>query len=102
MPNSTRKLCIPAPFDGLERLHLIMGLQCNARCTMCYQLDHSARFNMPAEIWRDRLRDAFPFIKNVKLQGGEPTIMANCREAAEYLRAFPKRKAFYSLQRYPP
>ena len=88
MPESTHDLCSPTGFEGLDRLHLIMGLQCNARCTMCYQLDHSPRFNMPDEIWRDRLRDAFPFIKGVKLQGGEPTIMANCRDAARYLRAF--------------
>jgi len=47
---------------------------------------------MPAEIWRDRLRDVFPFIKGVKLQGGEPTVMANCRGAAQYLRAFPNVK----------
>src|SRR5438128_19939 len=79
-------------FSGLERLHLIMGLQCNVRCTMCYQLDFSPKFNMGAEIWRDRLRDAFPYVKSVKLQGGEPTIMKNCREAAAYLRDFPNVK----------
>jgi MoaA/NifB/PqqE/SkfB family radical SAM enzyme len=67
----------------------MMGLQCNVRCTMCYQTDFSPRFNMPDALWRDRLRDAYPHVKGVKLQGGEPTIMKNCRDAAEMLRAYP-------------
>jgi MoaA/NifB/PqqE/SkfB family radical SAM enzyme len=77
---------------GLHRLHLMMGLQCNARCTMCYQTDFSPRYNMPATLWRDRLHDAYRVVKSVKLQGGETTVMRNCREAALYLRAFPNVK----------
>jgi len=78
--------------DGLERLHLIMGLQCNVRCTMCYQTDFSPKFNMPAEIYRERLQPAWSRVKSVKLQGGEPTVMKNCREAALVLREFPQAK----------
>lgn len=81
-----------APFEGLSRLHLIMGVQCNVRCTMCYQTDFSPKFNMPEVLYKDRLREAYPHVTSVKLQGGEPTIMKNCKEAAVLLRDHPKAK----------
>jgi len=80
------------PFQGLERLILIMGYQCNARCSMCYQTDFSAKFNMPAVIYKQKLKNAYPQVKSVKIQGGEPTIMPNCREVAEILRHYPQIK----------
>lgn len=78
--------------EGLSRLHLIMGVQCNVRCTMCYQTDFSPKFNMPEVLYKEKLRDAYPHVTSVKLQGGEPTIMKNCKEAALLLRDFPKAK----------
>lgn len=81
-----------SPLRELERLHLIMGLQCNVRCTMCYQTDFSPKFNMPEVIYKEKLREAYPYVKSVKLQGGEPTIMKNCREAAVILRDYPQAK----------
>jgi sulfatase maturation enzyme AslB (radical SAM superfamily) len=78
--------------DGLQRLHLIMGVQCNVRCTMCYQTDFSPKFNMPAVLYKERLLDAYPHVRTVKLQGGEPTIMKNCRETATLLRDYPNVK----------
>ncbi len=79
-----------AGLDGLERLHLIMGLQCNAGCIMCYQTEHGAEGNMPPALYAERLASAYPRVRTVKLQGGEPTIMRNCRELAAILRAFPR------------
>lgn len=63
-----------------------MGLQCNVRCTMCYQTDFSPKFNMPPEIYRERLNEAYERVTSVKLQGGEPTVMKNCKDAAILLR----------------
>jgi MoaA/NifB/PqqE/SkfB family radical SAM enzyme len=59
---------------------------------MCYQTDFSPRFNMPPALYRERLKEAYPYVSRVKLQGGEPTIMKNCREAATLLRAYPNVK----------
>lgn len=72
-----------------------MGLQCNARCVMCYQTDFSAKRNMPAEIYREHLLPLYPHIRSVKIQGGEPTIMSNCRDLAGFLRRFENIR--YSL-----
>ena len=79
-------------FDGLSRLHLIMGLQCNVRCTMCYQTDFSPKFNMPPVLYKERLGEAYAHVTSVKLQGGEPTIMKNCKEAAVILQRHPQVK----------
>lgn len=77
-----------SPFQGIRRLHLIMGLQCNARCIMCYQTDFSAKRNMPPEIYREHLLPLYLYIQSVKLQGGEPTIMPNCRDLVGFLRQY--------------
>ena len=73
----------------LRRLHLIMGLQCNVRCVMCYQRDFTSRHNMPPEIYREHLAPLYPHLSHVKIQGGEPTIMPNCRDFAQMARAYP-------------
>jgi MoaA/NifB/PqqE/SkfB family radical SAM enzyme len=66
-----------------------MGLQCNARCVMCYQTDFSARYNMPAEIYREHLLPLYPRLREVKIQGGEPLIMSNCKDFAGLARGYP-------------
>ena len=81
-----------SPFRGLQRLQLTMGVQCNVRCTMCYQTDFSARHNMPEAIYKDRLLDVYKHVRTVKLIGGEPTIMKNCRSVARLLRGFPQAR----------
>lgn len=81
-----------SPLADLHRLHLIMGLQCNVRCTMCYQTDFSPKFNMSSELYKDKLLEAYPYVSSVKLQGGEPTIMKNVRETAIILRDYPNAK----------
>ncbi len=73
----------------IRRLHLIMGLQCNVRCVMCYQRDFSSRHNMPAVIYREHLKPLYPHLSHVKIQGGEPTIMPNCKDFAQMARAYP-------------
>ena len=40
---------------GIQRLHLIMGLQCNVRCVMCYQSSFSREHNMPEAIFQEHL-----------------------------------------------
>jgi sulfatase maturation enzyme AslB (radical SAM superfamily) len=74
---------------GFDRLHMIMGLQCNARCVMCYQTDFSAKYNMPPEVYREHLKPIYAQIKSVKLQGGEPTIMKNCKDFCEVTQGYP-------------
>lgn len=74
------------PAARLRRLQLTMGVQCNVRCSMCFQTDYSPKLNMPAGIYRDLLRDTYGRIERLKVIGGEPTIMQNCREVAALVR----------------
>jgi len=82
----------PQLFPGLTRMRITFGMQCNVRCTMCYQTDFSPKFNMDPVLYRERLREVYPQLRGVKLIGGEPTIMKNVREAARILRDYPKAK----------
>jgi sulfatase maturation enzyme AslB (radical SAM superfamily) len=59
---------------------------------MCYQTDFSPKFNMPPELYKERLADAYSHVSSVKLQGGEPTVMKNCKETAILLRNHPNAK----------
>lgn len=79
-------------FNGIQRLHMFMGWQCNVRCTMCYQTDFSDRFNMSPEIYRDALKEYWPHMKRVKIHGGEPTIMKNCIDLVEILTHYENPK----------
>lgn len=71
--------------NGIQRLHMFMGWQCNVRCAMCYQTDFSDRFNMSPKIYRDTLKEYWPHMKRVKIHGGEPTVMKNCIDLVEML-----------------
>lgn len=77
------------PFEETKQLHLFMGLQCHAQCIMCYQGHFSAKDNMPAVVYREHLAGLYPYVKHVKIQGGEPTIMSNCKDLVLFLRKFP-------------
>jgi molybdenum cofactor biosynthesis enzyme MoaA len=77
-------------FKGIDRLVFNMGNQCNARCIMCFQPEFTAKHNMPKDIYTEKLRSVYPYVKSVKIQGGEPTIMRNCRELVEILRDYPQ------------
>ena len=76
----------------VERLHLIMGVHCNVRCVMCYQTSFSRDLAMPGEIYREHLRPLYPHVKTVKLQGGEPTVMRNCKQFCLLARDYPQLK----------
>ncbi len=78
--------------EQVQRLHLIMGVHCNVRCIMCYQTSFSRDLAMPAVIYQEHLRPLYPVIKSVKLQGGEPTIMRNCKEFCIMARQHPHIK----------
>lgn len=78
--------------SGLERLHLIMGVHCNVRCVMCYQTSFSRDDSMPAMVYQKHLKPLYPLIKTVKLQGGEPTVMRNCKDFCVMARDYPQMK----------
>ncbi len=75
---------------GLQSLHLIMGMQCNVDCVMCYQTHRTARQNMPPAVYVEKLASVYPSLRAVKLQGGEPTVMRNCRDVARMLADVPQ------------
>ena len=77
---------------GPERLHLIMAVHCNVRCVMCYQTSFSRDLAMPGVIYQEHLKPLYSSIKLVKLQGGEPTIMRNCKEFCLLIRDYPQVK----------
>jgi MoaA/NifB/PqqE/SkfB family radical SAM enzyme len=76
----------------ITSLHLYMGLQCNTRCAMCYQTDFSKKSDMPQVIYKQHLSELYPHLQQVKIQGGEPTIMSNCAEFARLVRPFENIK----------
>jgi len=76
----------------VERLHLIMGVHCNVRCVMCYQTSFSRDLAMPEVIYAEHLRPLYPHVKTVKLQGGEPTVMRNCKQFCLLAREYPQLK----------
>ncbi|MFH1011699.1 MAG: radical SAM protein, partial [bacterium] len=89
---STEKL-MHWPLEKLREIHLELGQQCNVRCSMCYQTDFSPATKLPDIVWKERLRLAYPMAERLTLQGGEPTILSNCRELLEMmLREYPHMK----------
>lgn len=60
---------------------------------MCYQVDFSPASQLPEIVWKDRLRPAYAVAKRLTIQGGEPTIMKNCRELLALVRKeYPELK----------
>ncbi|MBU1274651.1 MAG: hypothetical protein KJ720_04685 [Proteobacteria bacterium] len=47
---------------------------------------------MPAVIYQEHLKPLYPHIKTVKLQGGELTVMRNCKEFCVLARDYPEMK----------
>ena len=90
MEGLNRKQHIECPATSIRDLHLEMGQQCNVRCSMCYQTDFSPQTKMPEIVWREKLLPAYKSARTLTLQGGEPTILKNCRELLELvLGSFP-------------
>ncbi|MCB9358233.1 MAG: radical SAM protein [Calditrichaeota bacterium] len=78
------------PLEYLRHLHLEMGQQCNVRCSMCYQTDFAPSSRLADVAWKENLRSAYPLIDTLVLQGGEPTVLPNCRELVEMvIRDYP-------------
>lgn len=65
------------PIHMIENLHILLGMPCNARCTMCYQKDFSTL--IPEAVWKDKLIELYPSLKHIVIQGGEPTILPNTK-----------------------
>jgi len=59
---------------------------------MCYQTSFSRDDSMPALIYQEHLKPLYPHIKTVKLQGGEPTVMRNCKDFCILARSYPQMK----------
>ncbi len=76
-------------FKEIKVLQLTMGWQCNIRCAMCYQRTYDSVSNMPAGIYKKYLLPLYPYLNRVIIQGGEFTIMPNCRELVQVLERFP-------------
>lgn len=93
----------PLPLARLTRLHVVLGTSCNCRCAMCYQTDFRSALD-PA-IYETALRPLFPHLREIILQGGEPTIMPQTRRWADLaLRENPAIRfaMFTNGQRFGP
>lgn len=71
----------PLPLSRLTRLHVVLGTQCNCRCKMCYQEDYSSKLD--PVLFETALRPLFPHLRELILQGGEPTLMPETRRFAQ-------------------
>ena len=79
---------------GIKVLHLMMGQQCNVRCTMCYQRTYDPASNMPAVIYKKHLVELYPHLSRMIIMGGEPTVMPNCRELVQFIDRFSNIRFF--------
>jgi len=71
------------PLSNLKRLHIMLGNQCNYRCKMCGQKDFNQEMN--PIIYKKRLVSCYPYLKEIILQGGEPTVVPKTKEFIEFL-----------------
>ena len=69
------------PLSRLTRLHIVLGTPCNCRCSMCCQPDFNTVM-VPA-LYEKALRPLYPHLREVILQGGEPTRLPQVRPFAE-------------------
>ncbi|NUO19547.1 SPASM domain-containing protein [bacterium] len=68
------------PLEYIRHLHVEMGQQCNVRCSMCYQVDFSPATRLPDVVWKEHLAPAYGHLSSLTMQGGEPTVLPNCRD----------------------
>ena len=71
----------PVPLSRLTRLHVVLGTGCNCRCSMCYQPEFSS--TLDPVLQETVLRPLFPHLREVILQGGEPTLLPATRRLAD-------------------
>lgn len=74
----------PIPIASMTEMHLVMGRQCNIRCSFCYQESFSPKDDLSDEI----VTDLLPHTKHLDrliIQGGEPTVMKCCKKMRDYL-----------------
>lgn len=80
----------PVPYD-FGMLHLVMGRQCNVRCEFCYQTSFKPSDDISDDVVRDRV---IPFVADARrmiIQGGDPTVMKNCKRLRDHLRGIEYR-----------
>ena len=71
----------PVPLSRLTRLHVVLGTRCNCRCSMCYQPDFNSILD--PVLYETALRPLFLHLREVILQGGEPTLLPETRRFAD-------------------
>jgi molybdenum cofactor biosynthesis enzyme MoaA len=71
-------------------LKILPTLECNLRCTMCFQ-DYFGPVELGPEFWNDVHR-LLPFLREITIQGGEATLHAESRSflASPHLRNHPQ------------
>ena len=66
------------PLSSVKQLHIEMGYPCNVRCIMCFQENFKQK--MAPEFWRTALLPVYPHVPRILIQGGEPTVLKECKE----------------------
>ena len=82
----------PVPLQDIRQLHLVLSLKCNQRCRMCYQTDYSRELD-PSVVYH-KLLPVYPHLEEIILQGGEPTVIPQTREFAEFVLRINPRVRF--------
>ena len=93
--------CLSTSDMLLDDLLLMVALDCNIACTMCYQTSDRNRFSLaPARrLSADLLWQQVPFhrIKRVIIQGGEPTVIPESLELLDRLNRAPSAAPIVNL-----
>jgi len=74
----------PVAMERMTELHLVMGSQCNVRCAFCYQKSYSPKDDLSPDIVKDLL-PKLRGVKNLIVQGGEPTVMKSCKMIRDHI-----------------
>ena len=64
--------------NNIKHLHITAGLNCNQRCSFCYQKDYKAELD--EIIYKEKLLPIYPQLATLTIQGGEPTYLKSCKE----------------------
>lgn len=71
------------PLSNIKHLHILIGKKCNFRCKMCFQ----EGFNADADplVYKEKLFSIYSHLEDVTFQGGEPTVIPECKKCMEFL-----------------
>jgi len=83
--NSPFEILANLPPPPIERLHIVLGVQCNIRCEFCYQNSFAPRDSLPEDVITSKILPLLPKLKDLILQGGEVTTMKNGHKMRDYI-----------------